>query len=38
MSESYFTKEELLTMGIRKVGDNCTVSRKCSIYSGGVLP
>lgn len=36
MSENYFTKEELLSMGIQKVGENCTVSRKCSIYSSGI--
>ncbi len=34
MNEYYFTKEELLEIGVIKVGDNCTISRKCSIYPG----
>ncbi len=37
MSEYYYTKEELLSMGVRNVGENCTISRKCSIYSGGSI-
>lgn len=35
MSEYYFTREELLARGVREAGENCMVSRKCSIYSGG---
>lgn len=35
MSEYYFTREELLAMGVREAGENCMVSKKCSIYSGG---
>ncbi len=35
MNELYYTKEELLSLGVRTVGDNCMVSRKCSIYCGG---
>lgn len=35
MNDYYFTKEELRKMGVRQIGENCTVSRKCSIYSGG---
>ncbi len=31
----YFTNEELLSMGVKEIGDNCMISRKCSIYSGG---
>lgn len=34
MSDFYFDKEELLSMGVREIGENCTVSRKCSIYPG----
>ena len=34
MEDYYFSTKELLLMGVREVGDNCLVSRKCSIYSG----
>lgn len=35
MSEYYYSKEELQMMGVREVGENCTISKKCSIYSNG---
>lgn len=37
MKNYYFTKEELISMGIQKVGKNCMVSRKCSIYPGRIF-
>ncbi len=37
MSTSFLTKDELLSLGLKKIGDNVLISRKTSIYNPGVI-
>lgn len=37
MSTSFFTKEELFSLGLKTIGDNVLISRKTSIYNPGVI-
>lgn len=37
MSTSFFTKDELLSLGLKASGDNVLISRKTSIYNIGVI-
>jgi len=34
---SFFTKEELRTLGLKSFGDNVLISKKCSIYSAETI-